>query len=128
MEFVNKLREYQKNKKSIRKTLLEYGTKDWTNYSRPLKQLSDEEVATLILNWIPKALKKNETIKVRLRVEQKIYEVWFKNTRNLICVQAVKEKRQKMEHMYRWKPNELFNDLTLEELRQRMAVWLWQMC
>jgi len=50
MEFVNKLQRYQRSKRSIRKTLLAYGDKDWTNYARPLEQLSEEEITILILN------------------------------------------------------------------------------
>jgi len=92
MEFVNKLRQHQQNKRSIRKTLLKYGTKDWTNFARPLNQLSEEEVTTLIINWIPKALSKNETVKVRLQVDQEIYEVWFKKTRGTIYVKNSKKE------------------------------------
>jgi len=73
MEFVNKLRRFQRNKTSIKKTLLEYGTREWTNFARPLNQLSEEEVTTLILNWIPKALSKNETMKMLLRANHKVY-------------------------------------------------------
>lgn len=123
MEFVYKLQRYQRNKRSIRKTLLEYGTKDWTNYARPMEQLSEEEITTLILNWIPKVLKQNETIKIRLRVEQKVYEVWLKCTKCVIQVKQVTEKKRSMKHLYGWKPGETFNDvLTLEDLRQRMAM------
>jgi len=43
------------------------------------------------------------------------------STRNVINVQAVKEKKRSMEYMYRWKPNETFNDITLEDLRQATA-------
>jgi len=93
MEFVNKLRRFQRNQTSIRKTLLEYGTRDWTNFARPLNQLSAEEVTTLILNWVPKALSKNETIRIRLRADHKVYEVIFKHTRGIICVKSVKEEK-----------------------------------
>jgi len=101
MEFVYKLQRYQRNKRSIRKTLLEYWTKDWTNYARPIEQLSEEEITTLILNWIPKVLKQNETIKIRLRVEQKVYEVWLKCTKCVIQVKQVTEKKRSMKHLYR---------------------------
>jgi len=98
-------------------------TKDWTNYARPIEQLSEEEITTLILNWIPKVLKQNETIKIRLRVEQKVYEVWLKCTKCVIQVKQVTEKKRSMKHLYGWKPGETFNDvLTLEDLRQRMAM------
>jgi len=122
MEIVNKFRQYQRNKKSVRKTLLEYGTRDWTNFTRPLSQLSEEEVATLILNWIPKALDKNETMKLRPRADGKVYEIWFKYTRNIIQVKTVKQRRRNMERMYCWKPNETFSDVTLEDIRQSMAL------
>jgi len=99
MEFVNKLRRFQQNQTSIRKTLLKYGTRDWTNFARPLNQLS-EEVTTLILNWIPKALEKNETMRMRLRADHKVYVVVFKHTRGIICVKAVAEKKRNMAQLY----------------------------
>ena len=122
MEFVNKLRRFQRNKTSVRKTLLKYGTRNWTNFAKPLNQLSEEEVTTLILNWVPTALSKNETIRMRLRADSKVYEVIFKHTRGIICVKAVEEKKRNMERLYCWKPNETFNDVTLEDLRQSMAL------
>ena len=122
MDLVNKLRKHQQNKRSIRKALLAYGNKNWTNYARPLSQLDEEEIVTLILNWIPKALKPNEEVMVRLRADSKVYEVRFKKARGTIYVKQLKEKKQKMEHMYSWKPNETFNDITLEKLRQSIAL------
>jgi len=64
MEFVNKLYRLQRERRSVRKTLLKYGTQELSNYTKPLADLSEEEITTLILNWIPKVLKKNETIRV----------------------------------------------------------------
>jgi len=122
MEFVNKLRRFQRNKTSVRKTLLEYGTRERINFARPLNQLSEEEVITLILNWIPKALSANETIRARFRADHEVYEATFKHTRGIICVKTVKKKKRNMEQLYCWKPNETFNDITLEDLRQSMAL------
>ena len=85
-------------------------------------ELDEEEIVTLILNWIPKALKPNEEVMVRLRADSKVYEVRFKKARGTIYVKQLKEKKQKMEHMYSWKPNETFNDITLEKLRQSIAL------
>jgi len=78
MEFIKKLRQIQVAKRSVRKILLQYGNKDSSNYGKPLLQLSVEEITTLILNWIPKVLKKNETVRVRMRAEQHVYEIDFK--------------------------------------------------
>lgn len=102
--------------------MLEYGTRNWTNFARPLNQLPEEEVTTLIINWIPKALSKNEAVKVRLRADHKTYEVWFKKKQGSVYVKAIKEKKQNMELLYYWKPNETFNDVTLADIHRSMAV------
>jgi len=123
MEFVNKLQRLQRNKTSVRKTLLAYGDKDWSNHATPLERLSEEEIATLIFNWEPTVLGTNETIKVRWKADQKVYEAWFKKTKNIIQVRQIREKKRCTEHMYRWKPGETFNDIkALDDLRQRMAM------
>jgi len=62
-------------------------------------------------------------MKVRLRAERHVYEVWFKNTSHIIQVKRIQKRKRSMEHMYRWKPGEIFNDVkTLNDLRQRMAM------
>jgi len=83
MEIVNKLHQLQRNRKSARKTLLEYGNKDTDNSTKPLIQLSEEEITVLIINWIPKVLKKNEGVRVRIKVNQDTYDVGFKNTKSV---------------------------------------------
>jgi len=122
MEFVNKLFQYRRTQKSLRKTLQTYGTRNWANYAMLLVNLTEDEVLTLILRWVPTALNQNETMQVRIKAEQKIYDVWFKKTRGMICVRDIKEKKRKLTQLYRWKPNETFNDVTLQSLQQCIAL------
>jgi len=59
---------------------------------------------------------------VRLRADHKTYEVWFKKKQGSVYVKAIKEKKQNMELLYYWKPNETFNDVTLADIHRSMAV------
>jgi len=123
MEFVNKLYQFQRNRRSVRRTLLEYGNKDTNNSTKPLIQLSEEEITVLILNWIPRVLKKNEGVRIRINVNQDTYDIGLKNTKRVIQVRHVVKKKKSMKHLYYWRPGETFNDnATLVELRKRQDM------
>jgi len=123
MEFVNKLYQFQRNRRSVRKALLEYGNKDMNNSIKPLTQLSEEEITVLILNWIPKVLKKNENVQIRMKADKDTYDIGFKNAKRVIQVRHVIKKKKPMKYLYYWRPGETFNDIvTLVELRKRQDM------
>jgi len=120
MEFIIKLRQFQRTKRSVRKTLLQYGDKNFSNYSKPLLQLSEGEITTLIFNWIPKVLQRNEIVRVRMRAEQEVYEITFRGYKSIIQVKQVVKRSTAMEVMYYWRPGENFDYIaTLSELCRR---------
>jgi len=48
MEFINELWKLKRAGRSVRKTLLRYGNHNGDKYEKPLSQLTEQEVTTLI--------------------------------------------------------------------------------
>ena len=125
MKFLELLRNYQIERRSIRRLLSGFGVTKWSTFAEPLRNLSEEEVIALLLNWITRNLTvgKSMTLRIRDNTSQDVYEVWLTSDKGCLYVKRLLKRAQLNEQrLYYWPQVMTPNDLTLETIEKSMEM------
>jgi len=116
LTFIETLQDYQKQGKGTRKVLSGFGVTKWSIFSEPITDRTEEESIALLLNWLPRNLKREDTMVLRIRDDrnQDVHEIEVINKRGCINITALRKRALMNEQMlYCWPPNVTPNSLTM---------------
>jgi len=76
MEHLRRLQECNKRNTTLRKAFVQFGI---TEYDKPLKELNEKEEFSALINWAINHLPVAESMDLRHRVNDKLYQTKLSN-------------------------------------------------
>jgi len=125
MTFLELLQHHQVERKSIRRLINGFGITKWSIFSEPLRKLSEDEIITLLLNWITRNLPAGRSTALRIRDHQSndVYELWLTSDKGCLHVRGLFRRAQLNENLLYYCNEEMTpNDLTLEAITQSLEM------
>ena len=123
MSLVELLYSRKRDGKSIRSILAAFGVAKWSDLSRPLELLPEEQVIALLYSWTLRELRPGETIKLRIIDEYTfgIYEVTLKARKGCIYVTEIYPRPDLQgQRCYYWPVDFNMEALTPEAIKASM--------
>jgi len=124
MTFIELLKKYDNDLKSVRKLLSRFSVTRWSNFSEPLMKLHDEEVIALLFDWIIHNLKNYNKITLRILEDhtKDVYEMTLQHRGGLYITEIRLCEELKGKMLYYWNEEITYNNLTVPVIEKSIKL------
>jgi len=122
MEYVQMFRQCIKRETTVKKEFQWIGLSRKALKEEPLKDLDEDTTFASLMNWIMNRMPKDESIKIRFRTENQVYQVTLHYHERKLSAKELKMTNENDSGcvLYDWEKEINYDNLTTEKIRQSM--------
>jgi len=124
METLQAFEDCLKKKTTIRESFKCMGVTNLTIKDKSFKELEEEVLFACIMHWIIYTMNKRQSIKLRFRAEDKVYQVkmkWHNRQLRVAKLDLITNDGEGFI-LYDWMEETTFNSITKEKIKQGMKM------